>query len=319
MAKEPTNWLLSLNFIHTLQKQRNYVKYPVYDGYSERIKVIKKFDRVINPIRFVNKEILELGLEKRFILSIIEKISIIPGWRGKEIKLENILNSINATKQRIRNYNHEKKVYSFKKTNFNEEPSNFWLRLILAPFTLGLSFIGYNSKKQASLNQKTNKNNREWNVSHKIEVDQQNSLLLQRITLFNKELNDTISLNWSLYHETKNQPIPIWIEDDEGWRDLKHSSNFSFSYLNDKKGVYIIRNKTKDRHYVGQSKNLGKRLNQHFLNGEVRKIEFARDWYDGDYFCYKYILCQTKDELDDLEKQKIDEFNAFYNKTRGNK
>src|SRR5437763_8959521 len=59
--------------------QRNYVKTPVYKGYSERAKVIKKFDKVINPIRFVNKDILELGLEKRFILSIIEEISIIPG------------------------------------------------------------------------------------------------------------------------------------------------------------------------------------------------------------------------------------------------
>jgi hypothetical protein len=59
-------------------EQVNYVRYPIYEGYSERIKVIKKFDKVINPIRFVNKDILELGLEKRFILSIIEKISIIP-------------------------------------------------------------------------------------------------------------------------------------------------------------------------------------------------------------------------------------------------
>src|SRR3954452_20676105 len=59
-------------------EQVNYVKYPIYDGYSERIKLIRKFDKVINPIRFVNKDILELDLEKHFILSIIEKISVIP-------------------------------------------------------------------------------------------------------------------------------------------------------------------------------------------------------------------------------------------------
>src|SRR4051794_34408561 len=59
-------------------EQVNYVRYPIYEGYSERIKVIRKFDKVINPIRFVNKEILELDLEKVFILSIIEKISVIP-------------------------------------------------------------------------------------------------------------------------------------------------------------------------------------------------------------------------------------------------
>src|ERR1051326_440816 len=59
-------------------EQVNYVKYPIYDGYSERTKLIRRFDKVINPIKFVNKDILELDLEKQFILSIIEKISIIP-------------------------------------------------------------------------------------------------------------------------------------------------------------------------------------------------------------------------------------------------
>jgi hypothetical protein len=58
--------------------QRNYVKTPIYEGYSERTKVIKNFDKVINPIKFVNEDILKLDLEKRFILSIIEKIGVIP-------------------------------------------------------------------------------------------------------------------------------------------------------------------------------------------------------------------------------------------------
>ncbi|CAG8744537.1 33972_t:CDS:2, partial [Racocetra persica] len=50
------------------------------------------------------------------------------------------------------------------------------------------------------------------------------------------------------------------------------------------------------KHYVGQSKDLGRRLNQHFSNGE--------------------------DELDVLEKRKIEEFSSFgkgYNGTGGNK
>ena len=302
---------------------RNYVKHPIYDGYSERVKLIRKFDKVINPIRFVNKDILELDLERNFILSIIERISVIPEWRKKELELKRILGVIDTAKQNIRNYDREKKWYSFKKTDFNEEPSNFWLRLIFTPFTLGLSFIGYNSEKQASLNQKTNKDNREWNVSHKIEVDQENSLILKDITTFNENCNRIISFNWNLYHKTKNKENNYWYKEvDSEWKDLRHSSNFSFSYLNGKKGVYIIWNKTKDKYYVGQSKDIGVRLNQHFKSGEVNNVIFAKDWYANDYFCYKYHLCQTKDELDSLEKQKIEEYNAFgkggYNKTGGN-
>ena len=34
-------------------KTVNYVRYPIYDGYSERVKLIRKFDKVINPIRFL--------------------------------------------------------------------------------------------------------------------------------------------------------------------------------------------------------------------------------------------------------------------------
>jgi hypothetical protein len=53
-------------------------EHPIYEGYSERVKIVKKFDRVINPIRFVNEEILKLGLERHFVLDIIKEIQIIP-------------------------------------------------------------------------------------------------------------------------------------------------------------------------------------------------------------------------------------------------
>jgi hypothetical protein len=265
---------------------------------------------------------LKLDLEKRFILSIIEKIGVIPEWRKKEQKLEKLSNLINAAKQNKRNYYSEKKEYSFKRVDFNEEPSNFWLRFILAFFTFGLSFIDYNSEENAKLNKKINKDNRDWNESHKAAIDQENSLLLTEVESFNKRLDDNIAFNCNLYRKIRDEQINYhYKEVDEGWKELKHSSNFSFSYLSDKKGVYVVWNKTKDKHYVGQSKNMGKRLNQHFSNGKVRNILFAEDWFAGDDFYYKYYFCQTKDELDSLEKEKIEEYNAFgkgYNSTGGN-
>ncbi|CAG8737596.1 15813_t:CDS:2, partial [Funneliformis caledonium] len=111
---------------------------------------IKQYTHTPKIVRYVQSNYVRTpiyeDLEKRFILSIIEKISIIPEWRKKEIELEKILNLINATKRRKR-----------------------------------FSFIGYNSKKQASLNKQTNKDNREWNARHKIKIDQENSLLSKEI------------------------------------------------------------------------------------------------------------------------------------------
>jgi len=302
--------------------QENYVRTPIYSGYSERVKVVRKFDKVINPIKFVEKEILDLNLDKKFILWIIERINIIPQWRKKELELERISNLIIDTKRRMRDYDSEKKLYSFKKTNFNEKPSNFWLRFFFSFFTFGLSFIGFNSRKNASKNKRINKENKEWNAYHKVKIDQENSPLLEEITIFNKKQGNLLIHYQNLYKNVANEEIKPYKEELDGWKDLKYSSNFSFSYLNSKKGVYIIWNRTKDKHYVGQSKNLGKRLNQHFTNGEVKNVIFAKDWYAGDDFFYKYYLCQTKDELDALEKEKIEEYNSFgkgYNSTGGNR
>jgi hypothetical protein len=77
----------------------------------------------------------------------------------------------------------------------------------LAFFTFGLSFIGYNSEENALLNKKTNRNNRKWNASHKGQIDQKNSLLLEEITTFNKRLDDSIFYYQNLYKKTKEEEI----------------------------------------------------------------------------------------------------------------
>lgn len=90
----------------------------------------------------------------------------------------------------------------------------------------------------------------------------------------------------------------------------------------DCKGVYVIWNKSKNLYYVGQSKDVYKRLfTQHFNNNNVKNIIFAKDWFDGDEFYYKVIPLQTKDELDEKEKELIEKYDSFkhgYNATAGN-
>lgn len=272
----------------------NYVKTPIYEDYSERTKIVKKFNKVINPAKFVNEDILQLDLQKKFILKIIDEIKIIPEWRKKEIKLEKINNEIKSYKDSFRNFNSEKNKYNFKIINLKEKANNFWLALFWGFFTFFLNFIWFLSKKQAIVNKLTNEKNKKWNNEHKIEVDLKNEKLLIEINNFNKDLQFKIENLIIKANIIKEKEIKLEKTDKDNWIDLRNASNFNYSNLNLKKGVYIIWNKTKNKYYVGQSKNLKNRLLQHFKNGDVKNILFAKDWYNGDDFFYKYFFVKPK-------------------------
>ena len=102
---------------------------------------------------------------------------------------------------------------------------------------------------------------------------------------------------------------------------LKMASNDRFG------GCYVIRNNELSKHYVGQSKDVIKRLNQHFAGTKPKQPSFLEDYCNSfwdnkeDLFSVKIIKCSTKDELDDVEKKLIEEYDSFkngYNKTSGN-
>lgn len=86
-------------------------------------------------------------------------------------------------------------------------------------------------------------------------------------------------------------------------------------------GVYIIYNRSRKMYYVGQATRLYFRVNQHFTghgNGDV-----YADYKYGDKFTIRLIKLVDSgyEDLDKLEKDMIDKFNAYelgYNKTKGN-
>lgn len=300
----------------------NYKRHPIYEEYSERTKILKKFSKIINPYAFVNQQILKIDyLNREFILKIINKIGLIPEWRKKEIKIEKLKAKIILQKQKIRNYQKEKLNYEYRVTDFCEVPSRFWIRMFLSLFTFGLSFIHFISKKRAYRNIELNRSNKVWNTKHTKNIDAKNKKLRDKINLWNGSVSQEVSeLNAKLRQSIKT-PVILEKVNEEGWVELRRTVHYEHKWLNSK-GVYIIWNKTKDRYYVGQSKNLERRIfKDHFKNGEVNNIIFAKDWFNGDIFYYKYFLCDTKDELDSLEKKYINKYFAFengYNKTRGN-
>ncbi len=87
-------------------------------------------------------------------------------------------------------------------------------------------------------------------------------------------------------------------------------------------GVYILFNADKDMYYVGQAKNVGKRIDQH-RTGRGGNPDVYFDWRSGDHFFIKTISLSDSDfdNLDRLEMYMIDKYDACvsgYNKTVGN-
>lgn len=85
----------------------------------------------------------------------------------------------------------------------------------------------------------------------------------------------------------------------------------------DQSGCYVFLNKTKNINYVGQSKSVLKRINQH-LNGKGNGDLYA-DYKYGSEFIIFIIKC-PENELNVTEKNLIKEFDAYksgYNKNSG--
>lgn len=87
-------------------------------------------------------------------------------------------------------------------------------------------------------------------------------------------------------------------------------------------GVYILHNCTKEKYYVGQSKTVFSRVNNHLTgkgNGDVYV-----DYRNGDDFSIILVPLSGSGfyDLDSLERHFIEYYHAYdrgYNKTRGNR
>lgn len=138
----------------------NYERHPVYSSTcSVKTKIMKKFSKTINLKNFCELQILkekftddhEDDIEIR--KGICELLDYEPRWLK-------ILNEINDSKDEIEKLSHDFKEFVPAKCTYipklNETPSNLLLRLFFLPFTLGLSFIGFISKKRAEINKAKN-------------------------------------------------------------------------------------------------------------------------------------------------------------------
>ena len=278
------------------------------------------------------------------IIIILNKEDLVPSWAWLEIykfeeenkckPLRDLLFT-NTKEHRTFNENKEKELELIKSeiVKFEKKlakPNKKQLKVLSKLQKTKFKFIIYFlTKKLAKLekrilsfnqsiylfNDKISEINNEIKTKEKSynkEVDRINKELHYIKSLYNTKRNDVKKLQISVFENPKNNDfIPL-------------INIFSFNQ-EQFAGVYIIKNNENNKCYVGQSKNVIKRLKQHFKGTVPKNFIFAEDYYlskdKENLFSVKIIKLQTKDELDDTERKLIEKYDSFengYNKTNGN-
>ncbi|MGN0536985.1 MAG: GIY-YIG nuclease family protein [Acutalibacteraceae bacterium] len=345
---------------------RDYEKFPIYSDWKFKRKTIIKSIKLTNA-ELESLNIHSDYLIREFSYQIILQINnkeLFPSWfildslkkeyeekvgninqcydeyeKSKEeqiIKNNNIIKNnedfIQQKENILLGYKEEEIRISKKISNIIIKNKSIFLSLI----TFGIYSYYISEKRKSKLNNsllyyQTKISEIEKEIS---EYKKCNEKLLLEIKNLNELITNDEKERLSLIYRQK---IILKQESDkvQSLQNTYNENNDSFTLLKAFVGLkyekiigcYIIHNREKDKYYVGQSKDVLKRLKQHFRGTVPNNIIFAEDYYSSSYsnkedlFEVKIIPCETKDELDRTEKyliEKYDAWNSGYNRTSGN-
>ncbi len=165
-----------------------------------------------------------------------------------------------------------------------------------------------------------------FNKSFQVRSENEKKIETLQLSCINKikKFNDEIAATTADYLRKKDKIEPLnttvdSYECDNSFIPLKKIIALEYEKII---GVYVIKNNEKNKYYVGQSKDVLKRIKQHFKGTTPANIIFAEDyfaskWDKEDLFSVKIIKLNTKDELDYTEKQLIQEYDAGINGYNG--
>lgn len=351
----------------TIQKYitRNYEKYPIYSEWKVKEKILKKTLKLTNSeLESLNNN--EDDLIKMFAEDIIIELNneeLIPSWFIKLYLKRELDSDLKIIKKELNSfvYNQKKEIIT-QETNidiYNNEIikytrtlnkqlkrknkleskltklSNAKPSIIKTLISFGIFNYLISNKRKNQLELKLTAFNNVICELNKNILDNNN-----KITKCNKDIDDySLKINkkekefeskkelrLSEYNKKllEVKPLSSVASNNGNFTMLKFFSGLEYEKII---GVYVIHNKEKDKYYVGQSKDVMKRIRQHF-NGTIPKNSiFAEDYYTSqmknrdNIFELKIIRCETKDELDSLEKKLIYEYDSWnngYNRTSGN-
>lgn len=347
---------------------QNGIRYPIYGDWVPKTKDIKKVIKLTNQAledlqknnddlisKFSYEIVSRLGREEYFPSWFIictlsnEKEFETNETKRKHESLIGIKKSIIKSNDKTISENNnqlellsQKKNKLIKKHNKNAKlinsAQNKKFLVLFSIITLGIYYAFHSKPYIESLFKKNNKveDGITKNANSIASLEQKNHNLEKENTNLNSDIKDitkTMEEEVKTINETYNEkishvePLPtdISAKTDKEFIPLK-----KLAWMNYEKivGCYVIRNKENGRCYVGQSKDVLKRVcKQHFEGTKVKNIIFAEDYYQtkfenkDDLFEVRIIRLNTKDELDKKEKELIEEYDAFgagYNGTSGN-
>lgn len=346
--------------------QQNYERYPIYSNWKIRHSFINKSVKLTNEaLEELNDHDDDLIREFAFeIITRLKNTELIPSWYEKMCIEEDFRQKFNTQQERLNiEKNHLYNIISKKNVEIDNNLSiilkkeirqrKFEKRLsridiktektkahkknyFLSIITLCIYNYFGSQKRLKHLANKFHKHNDKLSAIKKEISDIQtvNLGLENQIDQANKnfkkistEIEDNIKL---IKEETRTKlnsivQLPISFQpQDSSFIPLKSLSGMNYEKII---GCYIIRNKQNQRCYVGQSKDVIKRIRQHFKGTFPNNIIFAEDYFAAkesernDMFELKIFPCTTKDELDSTEKKLIEDYDSFatgYNGTSGN-
>lgn len=343
---------------------QNYIRYPIYSGWKKKVNIVDKKVKLTN-IALETLNLHDDPIIRQFADEIILGLNmpeLIPSWLAKKLiendyitDIENekqkgtekeretkllilrLKNTISTSKEQI---NINKKIKAKidkklqKKNKVINKLENRKITFIKRFLSFGLYPIILKSKKTRAINKKILLEGQSKTFENII-LKYENTIMLKEhnISEISNELKkclddiETYKVNRQLLRDEQLSKVTKLDTNIEKLKDFFPLKNLSAYPAEKITGCYIIQNIEKQKYYVGQSKDVLKRLRQHFKGTTPKNMIFAEDYFTSnltdknDLFYIKIVPLNSKNELDETERNLIAEFNSNldgYNSTKGN-
>lgn len=326
---------------------KNYQKYAILSEWKRKTKTIDKSVKLTNEVleslnRHSDYLIADFAFE---IIARLNDIDLTPSWYLIEYYNEEYRSNIEILDSKERSLTSRHRSFVNGKENVIKQ-----LKIDARPLkTKRNKFSKKIEKIELKIEKKKAKNKPYARLHKKLQKNESKrepyikeiSDIAQKINALRQEIEDNKqALDCAIGEitEQKNQHKKTLLENknsvsalvteipDQGCKftPIKKLGGMAYKKII---GCYVILNTKNHKYYVGQSKDVLRRLKQHFKDTVPQNPIFAEDYYTTDVsereslFEVSIIPLETKDELDETERELIEQFGANvtgYNSTRGN-